>query len=129
MISLGETPRIGHNPIKMRLVDRGTDVNHQSPLKQVGDFYWIRHGERYWRDHDSGKYWERVSEDARILVLAMPLDSEQGWTYTEWTINHQNSCDASWSWDGNEESPTLSPSLHAVGSWHGWIRNGHLVEA
>lgn len=30
----------------------------------------------------------------------------------------------SWEWDGNQESPTLSPSVHHVGHWHGWLRNG-----
>ncbi len=29
-----------------------------------------------------------------------------------------------WEWDGNEESPTLSPSIHDVGHWHGWLREG-----
>ena len=31
-------------------------------------------------------------------------------------------------WDGNEESPTLYPSIVA-GLWHGFLRNGQLVEA
>lgn len=30
----------------------------------------------------------------------------------------------SWEWDGNKEAPTLSPSVHRVGHWHGWLRNG-----
>lgn len=30
----------------------------------------------------------------------------------------------SWEWDGNREAPTLSPSVHHVGHWHGWLRNG-----
>lgn len=29
-----------------------------------------------------------------------------------------------WQWDGNRESPTLSPSLHCIGHWHGFLRNG-----
>ncbi len=33
-----------------------------------------------------------------------------------------------WSWDGNRERPTVSPSvlLHGAdgGHWHGWLRNG-----
>lgn len=31
-----------------------------------------------------------------------------------------------WTWDGNEQSPTLSPSLHWVGHWHGYLTNGEL---
>lgn len=30
----------------------------------------------------------------------------------------------SWEWDGNRAAPTLSPSVHHVGHWHGWLRNG-----
>lgn len=30
----------------------------------------------------------------------------------------------SWLWDGNSQAPTLSPSVHQVGHWHGWLRNG-----
>ena len=31
---------------------------------------------------------------------------------------------ASWEWDGNRERPTLTPSVHRVGHWHGWLRDG-----
>ena len=31
-----------------------------------------------------------------------------------------------WQWDGNEEKPTLTPSILFNGSWHGWLRNGRL---
>lgn len=30
----------------------------------------------------------------------------------------------SWDWDGNRDAPTLSPSVHHVGHWHGWLRGG-----
>lgn len=30
----------------------------------------------------------------------------------------------SWEFDGNEDSPTLSPSINHVGCWHGWLRGG-----
>lgn len=40
-----------------------------------------------------------------------------------------------WSWDGNVESPTLTPSVHHVmhgldgttTHWHGWLTNGEWV--
>lgn len=31
---------------------------------------------------------------------------------------------ASWEWNGNMDAPTLSPSVHNVGHWHGWLRDG-----
>ena len=30
----------------------------------------------------------------------------------------------SWSWNGSHAAPTLSPSVHHRGHWHGWLRNG-----
>ncbi|HTJ56689.1 MAG TPA: DUF6527 family protein [Devosiaceae bacterium] len=30
----------------------------------------------------------------------------------------------SWDWDGNREQPTLLPSVHRVGHWHGWLQGG-----
>lgn len=29
-----------------------------------------------------------------------------------------------WQWDGNEERPTLHPSIDCHGAWHGWLRDG-----
>ena len=34
-----------------------------------------------------------------------------------------------WQWDGNKEAPTLSPSINVIGVWHGWLKNGTLVDA
>jgi hypothetical protein len=33
----------------------------------------------------------------------------------------------SWGWDGNLDKPTLTPSVHHVGHWHGWVRAGRMV--
>jgi len=37
----------------------------------------------------------------------------------------------SWEWDGNRESPTLSPSIQRTTDcrWHGWLRDGFWVSA
>lgn len=32
----------------------------------------------------------------------------------------------SWTWDGNEEKPTLQPSVWLKGRWHGYFRNGRM---
>lgn len=29
-----------------------------------------------------------------------------------------------WTWDGNVEKPTLKPSIHRTGHWHGHLQNG-----
>jgi hypothetical protein len=31
---------------------------------------------------------------------------------------------ASWEWNGSTEKPTLTPSVHHVGHWHGWLTDG-----
>jgi len=31
----------------------------------------------------------------------------------------------SWRWNGSLTEPTLSPSVHHIGHWHGWLRNGY----
>ena len=114
------TPRINHPPIPMNRIspDLTAITDKRPPLKQRGDFYW---------DIRGGK---------RVLVLAMPchIETTDGshvyeWEMSRWSIDHPNADDASWSWDGNEDKPTLSPSLHAVGIWHGYVRNGMVEEA
>jgi len=32
-----------------------------------------------------------------------------------------------WDWDGKEDTPTLSPSIHHVGCWHGFLKAGELT--
>lgn len=32
-----------------------------------------------------------------------------------------------WGWDGNLDAPTLTPSIHWPGVWHGFLRAGRLV--
>lgn len=34
-----------------------------------------------------------------------------------------------WAWDGNKDAPTLTPSVHHVGHWHGFLQNGYWVQA
>jgi hypothetical protein len=33
---------------------------------------------------------------------------------------------ASWGFDGNLERPTLTPSVHHIGHWHGYVRAGRM---
>jgi len=32
-----------------------------------------------------------------------------------------------WFWDGNQEQPTITPSIHLVGHWHGHLTAGKLI--
>ena len=109
------TPRYGHSPIQMRRVREDVDkpgyYEGYDALEQAGDFFW------------------QVANGKRSLFVAVPSDHPVGWSGCGWTIDYKNANDAQWSWDGNEDAPTLSPSLHWIGLWHGWVRNGQLVEA
>lgn len=31
----------------------------------------------------------------------------------------------SWNWNGSKTEPTLKPSVHQVGHWHGYLRDGY----
>lgn len=99
------TKRLGHAPIAMRHCEGIDD------LENVGDFCW------------------RGTELKPVLVLMIPLASPAGKVMSRWTIDHKNHCNASWSWDRNKSKPTLKPSLHAIGIWHGHVKAGMLVEA
>ena len=113
------TPRMGHAPVKMNRVINGKFMCRQ------GDFYWDVRGNN------------------RTLVLALPSLEERtestkcynhetppdNFQYSRWSINHPNADGEQWEWDGNEEEPTITPSLHAEGYWHGYVKKGVLVEA
>ncbi len=32
-----------------------------------------------------------------------------------------------WTWNGSDHKATLTPSIHSVGQWHGWLQDGNLV--
>lgn len=36
---------------------------------------------------------------------------------------------ATWNWNGSTTEPTLHPSVHHIGHWHGWLRDGYWSEA
>lgn len=93
-------------------------------IEDIGDFAW------------------KVDGDRRSLVVRTPsryADSNPGrYEQTSWPIRpHATQNGHSWEWDGNEDEPTLTPSLHHilhhpngdVTLWHGWVRAGELVEA
>ena len=101
------TERQGHQPIAMTRKDSYRD------LAQVGDFWW-----------------RRDAQLRRSLVVLLP-NPREGYEYfhSSWTIDHPNRTGDQWSWDGDVEKPTLKPSLHAVGEWHGYVTAGWLEEA
>jgi hypothetical protein len=92
------------------------------------------------RQHGKGGIWyrwkagtaRRFPEDVSSVMIVMPVDHDgiqaemQKGVPCEWTVGHKNQCGAQWSLSGTQEKPTLSPSLHWVGAWHGWLQDGFL---
>lgn len=91
------------------------------------------------RAHGKGGIWYHWIEgsnrvfprDVASVMIVMPVNwgeegvKERG-VCAEWAVSHQNSCGAQWSLSGTEDRPTLSPSLHWVGVWHGFLEDGYL---
>ena len=103
-----ETPKYFHAPIRMVRIPK-FDWDYDLAL-----------GEFAWRFDEHGR---------RSIAIAIPGNIQLVPVFSLWTIGYKNRCGAQWSWDGNEDKPTLRPSLHAKGVWHGYVRNGELVEA
>lgn len=103
------TPRYGHEPIAMRhlTADFGS---HTQP--EAGQFYFLYPA-------DGGrKLCVAVPGRERAFLACLPVRTDD-----------QQRDKRSWIWNGDKELPTLSPSLHCVGLWHGWVRGGYLIEA
>jgi Family of unknown function (DUF6527) len=88
----------------------------------------------------------RFPEDVSVLYIRMPVTWDQvyaktgeaadtdpeygpvpvdvGW-HTRHPLNSQRH--ATWELSGTVEAPTLLPSLHWIGVWHGFLQAGRLV--
>lgn len=112
----------------MRRVDRDWSSWDQDGDPCVGDFQIVE------RDVPvAGSPWEhpRANEPtARMRLMYMMLPGHSFCCIPIRPIpdagKNVNS-GASWEWDGNEEAPTLTPSVHQIGHWHGFIRAGRMV--
>ena len=107
------TPRYGHEPIAMRQVS----PPQYSSIERPGDYYI--------------KPADPTDPELHHLGLGLPTAGVQAFTFSEIKIktNGDPKREHHWGWDGNKERPTLTPSVHAVGHWHGYVRDGSLVEA
>ena len=117
------TPRFGHAPFPMHRIapDLHQTLKHSEHERSlyrftaIGDFYWF------------------INPDGtRRLIVALPwhINRNPGaFVASDWTIDYPNFGGYKWSWDGNEDKPTLHPSLHWIGIWHGWCQEGLLKEA
>jgi hypothetical protein len=71
---------------------------------------------------------------AKLRQALPPGDEDFGHVLMHWcpgcksrhliNVEKPNECGAKWTWDGNAEAPTFSPSIHIVGQCHYLIRAG-----
>ena len=118
-------PRYRHAPIPMRRhhdltdeleaatpwepVPSGGRIKRLVDLPEIGDFCWdLRRGRR-------------------MLIVRTPSREPEGMV-TNWPIAIPMP-GGQWEWDGNADKPTITPSLGLSHTWHGWVRDGMLVEA
>lgn len=86
---------------------------HDRLVFRAGEPCQVGRGEFGYRRHEDGRikwivFWPRDCP-CEILIPIAPQRLSNGHT---WTLS------------GAEEAPTLSPSVNAVGIWHGWLRDG-----
>lgn len=102
------TPRYGHSPIAMRCVAGENEIDI------LGDFAWVK------------------GDDGRHILMTIPRPSDanpDGWVMIRILVKQgQNETGKHWGWNGDSDKPTLTPSVHTIGHWHGWVRDGFLVE-
>lgn len=90
-----------------------------------------RHGKGgIWYQWKPGKS-RQFPQDVASVMIVMPVnwgepDVEERGISCEWTVDRPNHCGARWTLSGTHSNPTLSPSLHWVGMWHGFLKEGFL---
>jgi len=89
----------------------------EAAMRGVGAFFyrWIGEGRSF-------------PNDVEAVVINMPIlnENQKSWSSCAWTVSHKNHCGAQWKLSGTQDFPTLSPSLHWVGMWHGHLLAGRL---
>ena len=65
-----------------------------------------------------------VPEDVKSMYLVLPVgaDGLVGPVHIAPNVSGEG-----WTWDGDLDAPTLSPSIDQPGVWHGWMRAGVLT--
>ena len=115
-----KTPVYNHRPIELKRLNVRSFMWTDEGANNVrpGDFYWIV-------DEDSDTY---------DIVIALPCTHSYynykfSWIYSRWPVNAPGeNHKRRWDWDGEKDKPTLTPSLHMLEYWHGFLIKGRLIE-
>jgi hypothetical protein len=79
----------------------------------------------------TGDYWINRNDPKRpMFMIMLPHDTIPSYLRLYKVRREDGEEDRSW-WEltGPDEKPTLTPSLHNPGVWHGHLRDGQLVLA
>lgn len=109
-------------PSRRSVVGKVFDNGHDARKHGPGGIWYV------WKSDVPGKD-RKFPEDVYSVMIVMPVQwGELGrdGISCEWTVARKNSQGAQWTLSGTKEEPTLSPSLHWVGMWHGYLRSGRL---
>ena len=61
-----------------------------------------------------------------LRFIYVHLPGGEGWDAIE--VHRGNPLgDRVWGWDGDEDAPTLTPSILSHGVWHGYLTKGRLI--
>jgi hypothetical protein len=76
-------------------------------------------------------YWTDSSGTIRGMMYRCPCGCTRlgGLAFNPPTEDDLKYSRATWNWNQNKEAPTLTPSIHHVGHWHGFLTNGIWVQA
>lgn len=76
---------------------------------------------------DLNPEWLPSAEQPDAIEFDCPCGEKCTWTRVYLPITGRVQHPVTWDATGDTfERLTLSPSIHAVGHWHGWLRNGEL---
>lgn len=67
--------------------------------------------------------WDTAFEGKRYLYVCLPGDTSMSAIQVQHGSPGGNRV---WGWDGNEDQPTITPSIHWLEHWHGFLRAGRL---
>lgn len=80
-----------------------------APIGAMWDAWWLKEGSRF-----------KKRPDGMCLILKTPGG--------EWMIDGPSSNGNGWERTGEIPNITASPSIHCVGRYHGWLKNGVLSD-
>lgn len=114
---------MSNKSVQGKVFDSGPnlEVNAAYDAKQYG-----AGGIFYHWDHSSKT--SNFPEDVESVYINIPclIEDVETFVSVEWPVRTPLSNGSLWRLSGTFEAPTLSPSLHLVNVWHGWLENGNL---